>query len=422
MKTRNRNKNIFLWALYNLANTPIYVAMGGLFLTQWIVLDNKLNDIWYGSVFTLASILLLITSPFLGAWSDKLGKRMPFIRWTTYIQIFVGLLLGIVATSSMSPVPRVVIVLILFFFLQYAYQASLIFYNSILKVLSTSKNLGKISGIADFSDNIGWLLGPAILMPFSLGVVTVFGEPGRAQVFLPAILILVLLGIPMLIWFKEPKIKATRQKLNFGQVYRSTIDGLRLLIKKDKNVTYFLLSFMLVSDALLTANLYFAVYMDQIFHISDFQKFTVLMMVQIIAVPFCYIFGILGDRFGLKKMLIIGCVILTLSALLLSATSSLIFVYILSALIGVGFGSFYTTSRALLVKISPPQKLGEYFGFYSTFQKFASIIGPVTYGGITLALKSYGTFKYRAAFFALSILMLIGTLILLKVKEERLKI
>jgi UMF1 family MFS transporter len=422
MKTRNRNKNIFLWALYNLANTPIYVAMGGLFLTQWIVLDNKLNDIWYGSVFTLASILLLITSPFLGAWSDKLGKRMPFIRWTTYIQIFVGLLLGIVATSSMSPVPRVVIVLILFFFLQYAYQASLIFYNSILKVLSTSKNLGKISGIADFSDNIGWLLGPAILMPFSLGVVTVFGEPGRAQVFLPAILLLVLLGIPMLIWFKEPKIKATRQKLNFGQVYRSTIDGLRLLIKKDKNVTYFLLSFMLVSDALLTANLYFAVYMDQIFHISDFQKFTVLMMVQIIAVPFCYIFGILGDRFGLKKMLIIGCVILTLSALLLSATSSLIFVYILSALIGVGFGSFYTTSRALLVKISPPQKLGEYFGFYSTFQKFASIIGPVTYGGITLALKSYGTFKYRAAFFALSILMLIGTLILLKVKEERLKI
>jgi UMF1 family MFS transporter len=96
--------------------------------------------------------------------------------------------------------------------------------------------------------------------------------------------------------------------------------------------------------------------------------------------------------------------------------------YILSALIGVGFGSFYTTSRALLVKISPPEKLGEYFGFYSTFQKFASIIGPVTYGGITLALNSYGTFKYRAAFFALSVLMLIGTLILLKVKEERLKI
>lgn len=419
----NRNnqnrKNIWLWGLYNFGNTPVTVAMGGLFLTQWIVLDNHLDDIWYGSVFTFATIILLITSPFLGAWSDKLGKRMPFIKWTTYIQIFVGLILGLVATSSISPIPRVIIVLILFFFLQYFYQVSLIFYNALLQVLSTSKNRGKISGIADVFDNIGWLLAPALLLPFSMGIITIFGQPGRAQVFFPAMLIFAITGIPMLLWFKEPQVKKSVQKVNFGQVYRSTIDGLKMLVQKDKNVTRFLLGFMFISDALLTASLYFAVYFDQVFHISDLQKFLGLALLEITTILAAYIFGVLADRFGIKKMLLIGCVILTLTAFLLSGASSLTSAYVLSAVIGIGFGSFYTTSRAMLVKISPPQKLGEYFGFFSTFQKFASIIGPMTYGGITLALRNYGTLKYRAAFFALSILMLIGTIILTWVKEKR---
>lgn len=114
MKKTNLNKNIFLWALYNFANTPITVAMGGLFLAQWVVLDNKFDDIWYGTTFTLATIVLLITSPFLGAWSDAVGKRMPFLKWTTYIQVIVGLLLGFVAVLRIATIPKVITVLVLF--------------------------------------------------------------------------------------------------------------------------------------------------------------------------------------------------------------------------------------------------------------------------------------------------------------------
>ena len=96
--------------------------MGGLFLAQWVVLDNKFDDIWYGATFTLATIVLLITSPFLGAWSDGVGRRMPFLKWTTYIQAIVGLLLGIVAVSGIATIPKVFIVLVLFFFLQYFFE------------------------------------------------------------------------------------------------------------------------------------------------------------------------------------------------------------------------------------------------------------------------------------------------------------
>ncbi len=137
-------KNVFLWSLYDFANTPLTVAMGGLYLAQWVVIDNKFPDIWYGGAFTLVTIILLITSPFLGAWSDKVGRRMPFLKWTTVVLIVVGIAMGLVAVSPISRVPKVIIVLTLFVVLQYFYQISLIFYNALLNYLSTSKTRGLI--------------------------------------------------------------------------------------------------------------------------------------------------------------------------------------------------------------------------------------------------------------------------------------
>ena len=197
------NKKVFLWALYDFANTPLTVAMGGLFLAQWIVLDNGIDDIWYGGVFTASTILLLITSPFWGAWSDKIGKRIPFLKWTTFIFIIVGILLGVTAVSPIAKVPRVAIVLGLFFIMQYIYQVSLIFYNALMESLSKFKDSGKISGIGEIFGELGWLIGPALLLPFAMGTITIFGEPGRGQVFLPATLMLILLGLPMIFWLKE---------------------------------------------------------------------------------------------------------------------------------------------------------------------------------------------------------------------------
>jgi UMF1 family MFS transporter len=413
------NKNVFLWALYDFANTPLTVAMGGLFLAQWIVLDNGLPDIWYGAVFTASTILLLITSPFWGAWSDRLGKRMPFLKWSTYAFILLGSLMGIIITSQMERDARVYVVLILFFFLQYIYQISLVFYNSLMQSLSTPKTIGRISGIGEVFGEIGWLLAPAILLPFSMGIITLFGEPGRGQVFIPAAFILVVAGLPMILRLKEPASKINRKSSNLKVIYVQTIQGLKLLIDKDKNVTTFLLSFMFISDALLTANLYFAIYLDQIFGISDFQKFLTLAVMEIVGIVSSYIVGKMSDQRGTKKLFIFGCINLTVIYALVPFVTSISLFYVIAGLIGFGYGAFYTTARVLLIKISPPSKLGEYFGFYSTFQKFASIIGPLTWGGVTLLLNNYGSFKYRVAVFSLSILMLIGLILAAKVREKR---
>ena len=71
-----------------------------------------------------------------------------------------------------------------------------------------------------------------------------------------------------------------------------------------------------------------------------------------------------------------------------------------------------------MVSLSPKERLGEYFGLYSTFQRFASIIGPLLWGMVTLFLVQYPIFKYRLAGLALIALIIVGTLILKGVREE----
>ncbi len=405
-------KNIFLWGLYDFANTPLTAAIGGLYFAQWVVLDNHIDEIWLGGVFVASTIALLITSPFLGAWSDKIGRRLPFLKWTTFLLLAFAVLLGLVTTSSLPAIPRVVVALFLFFFIQYFYQSSLIFYNTLITQLSSSKNIGKISGIGEVFSDLGWLLGPAILLPFANKAITIFGEPGRGQVFLPAVLILALLGLPMIFWFKEKKSPLSRTKLNLFQIYSH--------LRANKNVTIFLIAFMFVSDALLTASLYFAIYLDQVFKISDNQKFLALALLEIVAIPSAYFIGKFSDKFGIKRLLLISCLDLVLVFIGLAVTTSLPAAYVLSGLVGLGFAGFYATTRALLPKISPASQHGEYFGLYSTFQKFASILGPLVWGLVVFSLKDLGNLKYRWAIASMAALVLLGTYLFTKVKSVQL--
>lgn len=410
------NKNIFLWALYDFGNTFLTAAITGLYLAQWVIIDNKFDDIWYGATFTLATILLLLTSPFWGAWSDKLGKRMPFLSSATIIFVIFGILLSLIANSSLPTFPKVITVLFIFFILQYAYQISLIFLDALLHQISTPKTIGKISGIGDAFSEVSWIVGPATLLLFATGVITLFGSPGRSQVFLPAAILTAMFTLPMLLWFKEPKLKLA-EKADFKTVYVNTIKGLKNLIKNDQNVLLYLVSFMFISDALLTVTLYFGVFLDQVYKISDTQKVIVLALMEIVAIPTALILGRISDKLGVKKVMLISSIDLILGFLLINLASSLNQLYLIAAFLGVGFSGFFVTGRALLIKISPAENLGEYFGFYGTFQRFASIIGPMTWGAVTLFLKDYGEIKYKAASLSMVVLMLVGTILLSKVKE-----
>src|SRR3972149_703708 len=188
-------RNLWTLVLYDAGNSFLDAAIGGLYLAQWVVLDNNLPDIWYGGTFVTATILVLLLSPILGAWSDRLGKRLPFIKLFTIILYLATLLMILVASSSIQKNSKVFVVLMLFLVIQTLYQLSLVSYNALLEILSNPGNRGKISGLGSAFNNIGWIAAAAVLLPFA--------EIGRLHVFLPALIGFIVLTLPMLIWFKE---------------------------------------------------------------------------------------------------------------------------------------------------------------------------------------------------------------------------
>lgn len=415
---QNLSQGVFLWVLYDFANSFLSAALEGLYFSQWIVIDNNYPDMWYAGTFAAATLLLLITAPFLGAWADSYGKKLPFLKITTYAIILLGIILGVVSNSFIPVSSKIILALIAFFFLQYFYQASLTFYNPLLDQLSTAKTRGVISGIGQLANNFGFVLGTGVFLLLTRSNFVLFGSSGRNQVFLPATIMFGILALPMLFRFKEKSTKSQNPSANFNLIYRQSVQGFRQLFKKYKNIGLFLIAFMLVSDAILTANLFFAIFMEQVYHIPDVGKFILLTIMSLVTIPSCYLGGWLGDRLGLKKILILSCIILALGFLMISLSSSSRLLYPLMIILGLGWGGYYATARALLVNIAPVKQLGEYFGFYSTFQKFASIIGPLTWGGITLFMIDYGVIRYRIAVIALVVLMSVGILLLTHVKEK----
>ena len=77
------------------------------------------------------------------------------------------------------------------------------------------------------------------------------------------------------------------------------------------------------------------------------------------------IFGFLTDRIGPKRTL--GAVIvLWLVAIVLSAGALEVWMLFLAGpIIGVALGGMWTVGRVMLVALSPPAKMGEFFGLFS---------------------------------------------------------
>ena len=50
---------------------------------------------------------------------------------------------------------------------------------------------------------------------------------------------------------------------------------------------------------------------------------------------------------------------------------------LLAVLVGTVQGGTQALSRSLFASMVPPHKSGEFFGFYSVFEKFANILGPL---------------------------------------------
>jgi UMF1 family MFS transporter len=81
--------------------------------------------------------------------------------------------------------------------------------------------------------------------------------------------------------------------------------------------------------------------------------------------------------------------------------------YYLALLVGTVQGGTQALSRSLFASIIPPNKSGEFFGFFSVFSRFAGILGSVLF---YVVIKQTGTM--RPAILAVIAFFVVGALLL----------
>jgi UMF1 family MFS transporter len=91
---------------------------------------------------------------------------------------------------------------------------------------------------------------------------------------------------------------------------------------------------------------------------------------------------------------------------------------IAGAILGSGLGGVQVADRVFMIRLSPPARVGEFFGVYGLVGKASQVIGQLLYGAIIFVLlDSMGVAAYQVAILSLIVTMLIGLWLVWPVRD-----
>jgi UMF1 family MFS transporter len=414
MESSVNKKNIFLWSLYDFAKAFTVITFS-LYFSQWLVVENKVPDIWYNLIFVGASFLLLFTAPILAIIADKKNQSLPFLRLMAFMLFLTTLACSLFAMFSG---PHFVLwAAISYLFSNYFYQFSLVFYNGFLPQLAPPKKQGFVSGLGYTANWLGDIAGILISLPFAAGVIYWFGHPGRVQTLLPSTLLFGIFALPMLLFFREtkqPTAAGANIKAEYKNLFRSFIN-----LCKQPGLGRFLLGYFLFNDAILTLENNYAIYLQKVYHANDQTKSFLLLALLIASTVGAFASGWAADRIGLKKSLVIIIFLTFLLLPVLALAKNFNVLYAFTALLGLGYGAVWVVARAVLAYLAPGSRVNHAFSYYTLMERFATFVGPVAWGLTLLFLKNHEIFGYRFAVIIMALFVFLGAMIMKDIPSDK---
>ena len=406
----NSRRNILLWVLYDFANSIVSIVFF-LYFSQWIVIDQGIADIWFNLTFTISAVLLLFTVPTTGALLDKYWRRISGLRYATFgTVIFYGLCSIFAITGQSIPA------LITFTLGLYSYLLSFTFYTPLINDISSSEKRGRISGYGIAANYLGQISGLILVLPFATGSLSLFNSSFRAETLLPSVVVFLILALPMLVFFQEPH-KEQRVLSYSKEIKESLTETKRLLAVP--GILAFFAAYFFFNDAILTAANNFAIFLEQVWKVSDTTKTYILLGILATSAIGGFISGFIADRLGYKKTLVVILAgwILILPTVALITNFKLFIIAVI--LMGIWFGSTWTVSRSVMSYLSPKNKHNLAFGYFGLVERASSFVGPIVWGLIATNLVHLGPVRYRIAATILTVFIIMGLVAMKYVQSDK---
>jgi UMF1 family MFS transporter len=386
------------WALYDFANTIFSYAVVSTAIGLWATgrLGERDGNAAVSIAIAVSVGLNALVSPILGALSDRGGRRLPFLLFFTA--------LCVVPTAFIGASPAI-LGLVLFTLANFAYQAALIYYDATLKTVSTPESRGRLSGIGVAVGYCGTIFVGLVLIVLKVPV------EGR---FVVASVLFALFAIPIFVVVKE---RGPVGRVSVQDVV-SSWSQLRTTIRHAREVPglgRFLVGRFFYSDAVNTIIVVMTVVTVYAKGLTEGTAQLVLLGLTVVAVVASFGWGRLVDRWGPKRTLMTvlssWAVGLVLGAVSLSIDGPIGFALFLAAgaILGSGLGGVQVADRVFMVRLAPPERLGEFFGLYGLVGKGSQVIGQLLYGAtVFLLLDAFKVGAYQIAVLTLLVTMLIG--------------
>jgi MFS transporter, UMF1 family len=408
-----RSREQRAWAMYDWALSGLQtVIMTAVFPIYFVKvaganLEGSAATQQLARANTIAMVIVALLSPVLGAVADFTATKKRFLALTT--------LLGASATFAMYWIHHgdLRLAMVLYVLAMMGGTGCLVFYESLLPHVARPDEVDRVS-TAGFG--LGYL-GGGILVALNLAWIQRpdwFGLPAEGT--LPARLALMSVGawwlifaVPTFYGVPEPPRRLESDESEGSNALRVAFTRLGETLRElrgYKQAFLMLVAFLVYNDGIQTIIKMATAYGTEI-GIDQNALIAAVVLVQFVGVPFAFVFGRLAGRIGAKPAILVGLSVYAVITVLGYYMRTATHFFILAGLVGMVQGGTQALSRSLFASMIPPHKSGEFFGFYSVFEKFAGIFGPLLFDvTISLSGSSRNAILSVISFFILGALLL----------------
>jgi UMF1 family MFS transporter len=377
----------------------------------------------WGISVGIAMLVVAVIAPILGAVADFSASKKRFLLiFSATSWVFTALLFFVEKGD-------ILLGMVFFILAEIGYRAGQVFYNSLLPEIASAEELGRVSGNGWAVGSFGGILCLLIILP---PIVLIEGTLMVRLALVFTAFFFAVSTIPAFRWIKE---RAEAQKLPEGENYVTL--GFKRIISTLKSIRHyrefikFILAFLIYNDGILMALDFAAIIGAVLFGMDQQQLIIFMIFVQVTSVIGAYLFGLIGDRIGFKRSLVISILMMTAIVGAMLFTDTLTGYFVIGAFAGFALTGVQSLSRTMVGLFAPEGQSAEFFGFFAIAGRTSSFIGPTIYGLVAaeaalwfeanrnMAAISAEQAGQRVAIIFVALFLLVGLTILFSVNEAK---
>ena len=371
------------------------------------ILENVfgLSTLTANSVMAIDNVLAVFMLPLFGALSDRthsrLGKRTPYILYGTVAAVILMCFLAFFE-NTVNFIGFFVCLMLLLIAMS-IYRSPAVAYMPDV----TPKPLrSKANAIINLVGYLGGIFATVMMMILLRSEKAADGTKVYAQdqSFVPIFLVIagfmLVTVLVMVFAVKENKLLETvKDEMGEEEEEEVTSSGGKLPRDVRRSLILILLSVFLWYTAYNAVTTAFSRYCAAIWNVDLGASSGYLLVATVAAIAAFVPLGILSGRLGRKKAILFGILLMAACyAIAISIRKPSAVMYVIFALVGIGWASINVNSFPMVVEMSKAGDVGKYTGYYYTFSMAAQIATPILSGWFITNMGYNVLFPYAVIF------------------------